>query len=192
MERTTSLEKRVMRRFASSGFSALILFLCGIVMAAESAHVPFVFRAMAYDATLKRAHSGAIVVVVVHRVGDPAQCFRVVQAVVGEATFAGARLQLIDVPYIDAASFDASVVASAASAIYVCADLEAAVRAVSNAGRAHSVLTLCTNESYVRLGLSVGLVARDEHIKLFINLDAAHAEGAHFAPALLNVAEVIH
>ena len=151
-----------------------------------------VVRVLAYDSNLTAMVSKkTVIVAIAYRPGDGGACARMVRASVGEATFSGKPVQFVASPYTNTDAFESTVVSAGAAAIYVCTGLDDAVRAIATVSRRNSMLTLCTGESYVRAGLSIGLAVRDERPRLFVNLPAVRAEGAHLAPALLKVAEVL-
>jgi hypothetical protein len=169
----------------------VLLFVRSLAHAERATDVAIVFRVLAYDSNLKARHDKSVTVAIAHRPEDSGSCARMVQASVGEATFAGMHLRLVPSPYSNGDAFESSVVAAGVAAIYVCSDLANAIGAISAVSRKNSMLTLCTGESEVRAGLSVGVAVRDERRRLLVNLPAARAEGAHLSPALLQVAELI-
>jgi hypothetical protein len=182
-----------MTRWALSSLAlALGLFcVCSAAHAERATDVAIVFRVLAYDSNLRVRHDKVVTVAIAHRPGDSSSCARMVQSSVGEATFAGMQLKLVPSPYSSANTFESSLVAAGAVAIYVCSDLEDVAGAISTVSRKNSMLTLCTLETGVRAGLSVGIAVRDDRRRLLVNLPATRAEGAHLSPALLQVAELI-
>jgi hypothetical protein len=176
----------------SSLVAAVVLsYVQSTARAERPTDVGIVFRILAYDSNLKVRRDKVVVVAIAYRPGDSASCPQIVQASVGEATFAGARVKLVMLPFSNGDAFESSVVTAGAAAIYVCTGLDDATGAISVVSRKNSMLTLCTVESGVRAGLSVGVATRDERRRLLVNLPATRAEGAHLSPAVLQVAEVI-
>jgi hypothetical protein len=182
-----------MTRWALSSLTAVVTLLCvrSTAHAERAADVAIVFRVLAYDSNLKARNDNSVTIAIAYRPEDSGSCARMVQASVGEATFAGIHVRLVPSPYASRNAFESSVVAAGAAAIYVCSDLEDATGAISTVSRKNSMLTLCTLEAGVRAGLSVGVAIREERRRLLVNLPATRAEGAHLSPALLQVAEVI-
>jgi hypothetical protein len=153
--------------------------------------VATVFRVLAYDSNLKTRQDKVVIVAIAYSPNDSGSCARMVQASVGEATFAGMRVKLVPSPYSRGDAFEASLLAAGVAAIYVCSDLEDAAGAISAVSRKNSMLTLCSLETEVRAGLSIGVAVRDERRRLLVNLQATRAEGAHLSPTLLQIAELI-
>jgi hypothetical protein len=99
---------------------------------------------------------------------------------------------VVNVPWTDAAGFDAKLTAERIAAIYVCPGLNDQVAAVAAVSRRKSILTVTGTEEYVQGdGLSVALMPKSSRSMVLVNLRAAKAEGADLDSGLLAIAEVM-
>ena len=195
------------RRGVPRGWGGLAAVLAGgVALAPGPAHaqdVPpqmqavLVVKAVAYDQSLKTRAQGAVNVVVLFRPGHAASesgSTAVTNALTGlakKADVAGLPLRVVAMPYTTAAALDAAVQAQKATVVFVGPGLADAVGAISGVTRKRSVLTACGSEEYVRAGLSMGIVLKNDKPSILVNLAATRAEGASLDANLLRIAQVI-
>jgi hypothetical protein len=75
--------------------------------------------------------------------------------------------------------------------LYICSGLDARIAELSAFARHHGKTTITGIESYVRSGLSIGVVLREDKPKILINLEATKAEGVMLDSRVLQLAEII-
>ncbi len=78
------------------------------------------------------------------------------------------------------------------SVLYVSPGLsQPQIERVARTTRRLKVRTMAGLEEYVRWGVALGVVLRDERPRPLVNYEAAKAEGAAFSAQLLGLAEII-
>lgn len=146
-------------------------------------------RVLAYDRNLK-ARAGALVnLVVVYRSDQgEAGCVQPIRERLKGVNVSGLPVRVVAAPFTRTKDFEDVLASSKAAALYACEGLaQDAAGSISAVSRRLDILSF-GSEASVRAGLSVGVVVRDQKKRLFINLDAARAEGARLAPELLRIA----
>lgn len=154
-------------------------------------------RVLVYDRNLKSRAGGVVRVAVVFRPGDRGseqrrdELVAALEEVSREVIAAGLPVQVLAVPYHDAADFEVRLGRAAPACAFVCTCLGPMVKDVARATRRHAVLSMSGSKEMVEGGLAIGLVNRGQRAGVVVNLRAARSEGADLDAALLGIAEVI-
>jgi hypothetical protein len=154
-------------------------------------------RVLVYDRNLKSRAGGVVRVAVVFRPGDRGseqrrdELVTALEEVSREVIAAGLPVQVLAVPYHDAADFEVRLGQAAPACVFVCTCLGPMVKDVARATRRHAVLSMSGSKELVEGGLAIGLVNRGQRAGVVVNLRAARSEGADLDAALLGIAEVI-
>src|SRR4051812_38532402 len=157
----------------------------------------FLLRVMAYDRNLKSRAGDAVSVLIAYREGNrssesaKADLQATLVKISKESQVADLPVQVATVAYRKPADLEDAITSANASALYVCPGLEDMVQPISEITRKKSVLTFTGVESWIKLGLSIGLVARAGKPAIIVNLPVSKEEGADLDPALLRLAEVL-
>ena len=151
-------------------------------------------RVLAYDENLVGRVGEGVGLLILYKAGNPAsesEAFALAGAAkkLENITISSKRFSATALPFQDVVALEASVDQRGYDAIYLCRGLDASLRAIKELTRRKKVITIAGNSPVVRWGVTVGVEAGD-HIKIFINLKEAVAEGASFGSQLLRVAEV--
>jgi hypothetical protein len=156
-----------------------------------------VVKAVAYDQSLKSRTQGAVNVVVLSRPGHAASeaassgVANALAELAKKSDVGGMPLRVSSMPYTTAAALDAAVQAGKTTVLFVGPGMEDGVGAISAVARKRSVLTACGSEAYVRAGLSMGIVLKNDKPSILVNLPATRAEGVSLDANLLRIAQVI-
>jgi hypothetical protein len=183
---------------------ALLAALCGALPATAGAgeEVPadrqalILLRILAYDHDLEKRAGKVVTIVVVddddNRTSSDAgtAMAAALDACSDHATVAGLPIRVVRVAYV-ADTFAASLAAAGAAAVYLSPRLEAALPAIVAATRAHDALTFSGEANYLKHGIAIALVRRDQKVGIVVNRSAARAEGAILSSALLRIAEYV-
>jgi hypothetical protein len=156
-----------------------------------------VLRVLVYDRNLKARARDAVRVAIVFRAGDrrseeqgeemAAAMTEVAQQVVA----AGLPVEVLAVPYRDAADFEARLEAAAPTCLYVCDALQPVVKVIARAARQRAALAATSSREMVKAGLALGVVRSGLRWLLLVNMAAAREQGVDLDAELLGIAEVI-
>jgi hypothetical protein len=189
-----------LQRVAIVGFCAALFFGHAGAHAAElpaDKQALLLLRVLAYDRTIVHHAAGALVVAVVHRANDEDSAARIdaVRAALTDlartTTVAGFRVNIISLAYTSAADLDARLMAEHVVAMLLAADLDPFASEISAISRRRSILSATGGRELVKKGMCVGLVLREQHPGLIVNLTACRGEDVSFDSELLSLAEVI-
>lgn len=154
-------------------------------------------RILVYDRNLKSRTGGAVRVAVAFRPGDRSSEERrdamvaALEEVSREVVAIGLPIDVVAVPYRDAADFDARLGESAPASLFVCTCLQPVVKDIARAAQRHRVLTMTGSREMAQAGLAVALVNRGPRAGIVVNVRAAKEQGADLDAALLGIAEVL-
>ena len=154
-------------------------------------------RVLAYDRNLKTRAGESAGVAILHRAGNERSeaCRRELSAsleeVAASSVVSGLAIQPRSLAWAGPAALDAALAPGRTSALFVCPGLEDWVPAIRAAARRRSTFTASAGRTGAEGGLSLGLVKRDGHAVLVVNLEASRAEGVDLDSTLLRIAEVI-
>jgi hypothetical protein len=154
-------------------------------------------RVLAYDRNLKTRARGAVRVAVVFRAGDRRseeqgeEMAAAMAEVARQVVTAGLPVEVLALPYRDAADFEARLEAAAPTCLYVCDALRPAVKEIASAARRRAALAASASREMVQDGLALGIVRAGLHWSLIVNQPAAREEGVDLDAELLEIAEVI-
>jgi len=107
------------------------------------------------------------------------------------ATVLGLPVKMSQIGFSSRDALDKAVRDGGVDSLYVCVGLESALADIKSVARARKVLTFAARESYLKLGLSLGVFAVEGKNSILVNLDASREEGATFGPELLRLATVV-
>jgi hypothetical protein len=192
-------------RAALRALVTAVAVVCGLVAGGRVAwaqlevgrEAALVMRILTYDRNLAARAHGQVGVLVVYRRGDRAsESARAamvgdLQQLAQRVTVAQMRASVGDHAYSTPDGLLTAARNAHAVALYVCPGLQNETAGIANASRRAAALTITSDASQARTGLSVGVVRRSDGIGLLINLQASQAEGARLDAALLRIAEVI-
>ena len=99
-----------------------------------------------------------------------------------ESQVATLPVRVSTIAYGAPADLEAAINTAKASALYLCPGLEDAVQPISEITRKTSVLTFTGAEPWIKLGVSIGLVARAGKPAIIVNLPVSKQEGADRIP----------
>lgn len=191
-----------MAKVKTNRWARLAALLCAVALPAL-AEVPaanqatLVLRILAFDRKLPARAHGAVHIAVIYKEGDAAseaamnEIAAALDAAAQKNTVSGLPLKIERVAYSAAPKLEADLQRTGASAAYLCLGLDDALPAISKLTHARSVLSFTATESYVKAGVSVGLVRRDAKVAVLVHLANSRAEAADLDSALLRIAEVI-
>jgi hypothetical protein len=154
-------------------------------------------RVLVYDRNLQARAHGAVRVAVVFRAGDRRseeqgeEMAAAMSEVARQVVAAGLPVEVLRLPYRDAADFEARLEAAAPTCLYVCDALRPEVKEIARAARQHSALAATASREMVNAGLALGVVRSGLRWSLIVNLPAAREEGVDLDAELLEIAEVI-
>jgi hypothetical protein len=157
----------------------------------------FLLRVLAYDRNLKTRAGDSANILVVYQDGNDASdaaksdMLGKITNIAKDAHVADLPIRVSAVAYSNPDALNAAISNTKAAALYLCPGLDSSLAPVSDVARRRSVLTFTGVESWIRQGISIGLVARASRPAVLVGVSAAKAEGADLDPALLRLAEVI-
>lgn len=153
-----------------------------------------VLRVLAYDKALAARSKEPEVVVLLVAKGSAGRVererWRAGFALLPSVRVGGRPVRVIDADYAEG-TFDKLVAAQHPAVVIVMSDVADDPSGVIRVTRAHHALTFSPSERAVRAGLAVALVPAAERDEIFINLDAARAEGARFGAGLLQLVTLV-
>lgn len=181
--------------------SVLVLAL-GPSQAATPAELPpgkqaiFLARVLAYDANLKDRAGGAVNIGVLARKGDRdsekmADVMVKAFTPLETATILGLPVRVSRLYFAGREALDRAVREGGIDTVYVCAGLDANIADVKAVARARKMLTLASQPSHLKQGLSLGVFDMDGRNTIIVNLEANREEGVAFGPELLRLATVV-
>lgn len=156
----------------------------------------FLARVIAYDANLKQRAGAAVNIGVLARKGDKdsekmadllVKAWKPVETV----TLLGLPVQVSRLWFTGREALDRAVRAGGIDTLYVCSGLEVNLAEVKAVAHARKVLTMASQEGYLKLGLSLGVFAIDGRNTILVNLEANREEGVAFGPELLRLATIV-
>ena len=154
-------------------------------------------RVVSYDRNLAARTPKAVTIVVTYQKGDAASeathrsVAEAIETIAAATTVSGLPVRVVSVPYTTAERLVEHFGEAQATAVYVCPGLHERLTEIAGAARRKSVLTVSGSEAFVNDGLSVSIVNRDDKATILINLNQARAEGIHFAPELMRIAQIV-
>jgi hypothetical protein len=178
----------------------LSLVLAGPALAQQQEaqrQAALVLRILSYDRTLAQRATQQVTILVAYKpndAGSDAERRRItdaLNALGARTTVARMRPRAVAVPFTNRAALLASARTERAAALYVCRGLGSSIGDISGAAREARMLSMTSEESAVRGGLGVGMVAQGASTQLIVNLRAVEAEGARLDAAVLRLAQVI-
>src|SRR5262249_3562072 len=108
-----------------------------------------------------------------------------------EAKVADLPFRVVSTAFSSAADLDGAVTSNGTTAIYLCPGLDSSIASITAISRKHSGLSFSGVESFVKPGISIGIVARGGKPAILVNIASSKAEGADLDPALLRLAELV-
>lgn len=158
----------------------------------------FILHVLSYNRTLsEHPRTGLGFVAIVYREGSSeSEAERIdISSALEDAgqrfSVAGMRIRAFKVPFRDAATLESDLARENFIAVYVCSGLSDNLAELSKVAQRQHLLSLTGVESYVRSGLSVGIIRRGSRPALLVNLAQSRAEGADLETPLLRIAEVL-
>ena len=156
----------------------------------------FLARVIAYDANLKQRAGSAVNIAILAKKGDKAsdkmadllvKAFRPIET----ATVLGLPVRVGRLEFAGRDALDRAVREGGIDTLYVCSGLDGSLDDIKRVARARKVLTLGSQESHLRQGLSLGVFEIDGRNTIVVNLEANREEGVAFGPELLRLATVV-
>jgi hypothetical protein len=156
----------------------------------------FLMRIIAYDANLKSRAGATINIAILAQKGDlesEKASEAILQAFMSfeSARLAGLPVKATRLFFAGRESLERTVRDEGIDTFYVCSSLDANLADIKSVARSSKVLTVGSQEGYLKLGLSLGVFNVDGKNTILVNLDASRAEGAAFGPDLLRLATVV-
>jgi hypothetical protein len=156
----------------------------------------FLARIIAYDANLKSRVGAAVNIGVLARKGDR-ESERMADQLVKSwksletATVLGLPVRASRLWFTGREALDRAVKDGEIDTLYVCSGLDGSLADIKAVARARKVLTMASQESHLKLGLSLGVFEIDGRNTIVVNLEANREEGVAFGPELLRLATVV-
>jgi len=156
----------------------------------------FLARVIAYDGHLKERAGAAVNIGVLAKRGDKesermaeqiAKAFAYLEA----ATLSGLPVRISRIYFGGRDVLDRSVKEGGIDTLYVCSGLESHLPDIKHVARTRKVLTMASQESHLKQGLSLGVFDVDGKNTIIVNLEASREEGVVFGPELLRLATVV-
>jgi hypothetical protein len=201
-ERTQALLRASLfyRRVRVSALAIAFLFIAGTLPAGSdpswSRRVLILARALAYDRHLTERAGEEIAVAVLYRESDPASraaadeilpYFKAVEKV----RLLGLPFRAIAIAYDNPEDLSDAMANDGIDAVYVCPGMDQSLIDLIKVTRGRKVVSMTSQEAFVKEGLSLGIIVEDAEPKLVLNLAASRAEGCDFSAQLLRLARVI-
>jgi hypothetical protein len=156
----------------------------------------FLARVIAYDANLKERAAAAVDFGVLVKKGDRdsehmAELMVKALTPLESATLLGLPVRISAVYFSGREALERTVRDGGIDTLYVCSGLDANLDDIKAVARARKVLTVGSQESLLKQGLSLGVFAVDGKNTIIVNLEASREEGVAFGPELLRLATVV-
>jgi hypothetical protein len=157
--------------------------------------VTILARALAYDRDIKTDAGERIDIVVVHRLGhataQPAEKIATAFKTLERNTIAGLPIRVTTIGYGTVSELDAQLKAAGADVLYIPPGLDEDVDSIVNVARTRKVTTLAGKRGYLDRGAALGVFVVGDRPSIFVNVEAAKAEGAAFSSELLKIAQTL-
>jgi hypothetical protein len=182
--------------------TSLLLATAFPCLKAEEAELPpgkqalFLARVIAYDGRLKERAGAVVNIGVLAKRGDKesewmadhiAKAFAYLEA----ATLSGLPVRISRIYFGGRDALDRSVRDGGIDTLYVCSGLESNLSEIRHVARMRKVLTMASQQSHLKLGLSLGVFDVDGKNTIIVNLEASREEGVVFGPELLRLATIV-
>ncbi len=153
--------------------------------------------ALTYDKSLLRDSDGVLTVGILYVAGaarseKKAQSFRAILERYKDKKVSGLVLKTVMCGCAEVDAFRRSIKQDAFDVVYMAPGMKPLVRRLSMVTRTEKVFTFTSEIEYVAEGgLSMAVGVENNKPKLYLNLDAARAEGADFNSRLLRIVRIV-
>jgi hypothetical protein len=198
------MASRTMNKRWTHRLARAFVVLGGLALGCESAagelppgkQAVFLARVIAYDGNLKARAGAAINVGIVSKKGDSgsetmADAMAKAFTQLGATTILGLPVKVSRIYFSGREALDRAVKDEGIDTFYVCSGLDSNLADIKSVARSRKVMTVASNESHLRLGISLGVFIVDGKNTIYVNLEASREEGISFGPDFLRLATVL-
>ena len=156
----------------------------------------FLARVIAYDTNLTARAGPTVNIAILARKGDK-ESEQMSEAILKafspleSATLLGLSVKVVRVYFSGREALERAVREGGIDTFYVCSGLDASLTDIKSVSRQRKVLTVGSQESQLKLGLSLGVFDVGGKNTIMVNLEASREEGVAFGPELLRLATVV-
>jgi hypothetical protein len=153
-------------------------------------------RVIAYDGNLKTRAGPSVDIAILVKKGDKdsermseglLQAFKALES----AKLLGLPVKISRVNFSGREQLDMVIQSNGIDTLYVCSGLDANLNDIKAVARLHKVLTIGSQESHLKTGLSLGIFEIGGKNTILVNLEASREEGLSFGPDLLRLATIV-
>jgi hypothetical protein len=162
-----------------------------------SLQAAMIFKILPYDRKLAERAGKAINIAILYKEGDSdsetaqKQLIESLNDLASKSNIKNLPVKTFGFAYTTPTKLQEELAKSGAGVVYVSSGLGDALSAISKVTQARSILSFTALESFVKDGISIGVVRRETKAAILVNLSSARAEGADLDSNFLKIAEVM-